>query len=216
MKKQFEIRLSDQVVLAAYPLGMSVTPNEGFIILTLDASLVQSTDDGFSYDGSIDQVKQALQSAIITRANAMTAPILAKYPQAETLGWGQRAAEARQILSVLNDATSTTRAKERAIARADIIGAHAQRRGLSIAETEAHCQSIISNATAFARISEAVEAMRDDANAGIDAAADWPALHATVQALLTQAISMAKQYGLMPDGNADAQETNEIATHRRG
>lgn len=136
----------------------------------------------------LDAIKADAKRAVIARANAFTAPILAAYPEAERAGWDKREAEARAIIAASDKAA--------AIAGTVIIKALAAAAGEDAAATVARAERIVAKAQEFAAISAAVEVMRDQSLATIDAVDDAAEMQAALDALDAQATALAKQYGL--------------------
>lgn len=132
--------------------------------------------------------KESAKAAIVNRADAFTAPILSKYPEAERAGWDKREAEARAIIAAGDKAA--------AIAATSVIKALATAAGETTAATVARAEAIAAKADEFAAISAAVEIMRDTALTAIDAVTDADEMPATLEALAAQATALAAQYGL--------------------
>lgn len=150
------------------------------------------TDDGWRVETDADRLaeaKAAARRAIIARANAFTAPILSAYPEAERAGWDKRETEARTILAASN--------RTDAIAASSIIRALANAAGENTTATVARCEVIVAKAEQFAAISAAVEVMRDQALAAIEAVEDAADMPAVLAALDDQGLALAKQYGLV-------------------
>ncbi|WP_306050077.1 hypothetical protein [Oceaniradius stylonematis] len=162
-----------------------------------------SIDDALIRDGETWRVKtadDALAAAkadavrrAIARADALTAPVLAAYPEAERAGWDKREAEARAIVAA-SDAGGDVAA---AIAGTLIVKAMADAGDWTETETIAKAHAIIDKAEGFAAISAAVEGMRERAVAAIEASADEAALAATLQTLDADALALAGQFGLV-------------------
>lgn len=138
--------------------------------------------------GSLDEIKQAATRTIIASANAFTAPLLAKYPQAEKEGWPARLAEANLILAADD--------KSAAIAQTTIIKALASAHNETEEETLDRANSIVTKATEFATISAMVEIMRDQALTAINAVDNREDMKPVLDGLAEQALALAKQYGL--------------------
>jgi hypothetical protein len=148
-------------------------------------------DNGWQVQSSEDELANAkikIRANIVARANAFTAPILAKYPQAEIAGWDKREAEARSIVAAADKAA--------AISDTKIIKALALAAGENTNATLLRAEAIVAKADEFSAISAAVEVMRDEAITTIDAVTDIADIPATLDALKAQAQALAEQYGL--------------------
>lgn len=128
--------------------------------------------------------KAAALKLFIGFADGLTAPILRKYPVAETTGWGTKQAEAAHILGG-GDVADTM-----------LIKALATEHGLDAAGTTALAQSVIDRATEFAAIAAAIESLRNQAQAAIEAVNDTDQIAPTLAALKDAATIKAAELGL--------------------
>lgn len=139
-------------------------------------------------EGALDRAKAQAIARVIARADAITAPIMSRYPEAERAGWPKREAEARAIVAAADTAA--------AIAETSVIKALAEAAAESTADTLARAQGIVAKADEFAAISAAVEAMRHAAIAAIGDVEDLEDLPAAVAAIETQAEALEGMLGL--------------------
>ncbi|WP_417423633.1 hypothetical protein [Hoeflea sp.] len=139
-------------------------------------------------EAALTEAKVRARSLIIARADAITAPIMSRYPEAERAGWDKREAEARAIIAASN--------KAQAVAATTIIKALAAAAGEDTAATVARAETIAAKADEFAAISVAVEIMRDQALEAIDVVSAAEDMPATLEELNDQANMLAAQYGL--------------------
>lgn len=133
-------------------------------------------------------VQREARERIIAFADRATSPILSRYPEAERAGWHKREAEARSVIAAQDKAA--------AIAATSVIRALAEATGESTAATVARAEAIATKADEFAAISAAVEIMRDQALAAIEAVTDPADMPAVLDALKAQATALAAEFGL--------------------
>ena len=138
--------------------------------------------------GALGRAKAQAIARVIVRADAITAPIMSRYPEAERAGWPKREAEARAIVAAADTAA--------AIAETSVIKALAEAAAESTADTLARAQSIVAKADQFASISAAVEAHRHVAIAAIGDVEELEDLPAAVAAIEAQAAALEGSLGL--------------------
>ena len=163
----------------------------GWMIIDDVAVDPASLEAGFDEQQLASQ-KQITLTNIVDLANQFTAPILAKYPQAETAGWSQKQAECQAIVT----AADADQDIAPVLANTIIMKTIAAQAGLDNAAVEATARAVIAKAGEFAQIAAIVEVMREQAIAAVDAASDMEELDATKTQLMTSASALAAQFGL--------------------
>ena len=137
--------------------------------------------------------KTATMLAIVASANQFTAPILEKYPTAETSGWSLKEAESEAIIAAADASSSIPDA----LAETTIMKTLASGNGWNDAEVVAAARAVVAKAKQFAGISAMVEIMREQSVTAVEAANDLAELEVTKTQLMEAATALAVQYGLV-------------------
>lgn len=137
--------------------------------------------------------KVATMLAIVAAANQFTAPILAKYPTAETSGWTLKQAESEAIIAAADAGSSIPDA----LAETMIMKTLASGNNWDDAEAEAAARAVVAKVEQFAGISAMVEIMRTQSVTAVEAANNLEELEATKTQLMQTATALAVQYGLV-------------------
>ena len=130
--------------------------------------------------------------AIVATANQFTAPILEKYPTAETSGWSLKQAESEAIIAAADASSSIPDA----LAQTMIMKALTSGNGWNDAEVVAAARAVVAKAKQFAGISAMVEIMREQSVTAVEAANNLAELEATKTQLMEAVTALAVKYGL--------------------
>lgn len=152
-----------------------------------DDVLIRDADTGDwrieTVDDRLASAKAEAKAVIVVFANTITDRIMDAYPKAETAGWASKQAEAAAIV-----AGGT-------VADTVVIKALATEQGLDATGVNALASAILVKANEFAAIAAAVENIRSQADAAIDAVSAIEDIPATLQMLKTQAEAKAAALG---------------------
>ena len=159
-----------------------------------DADLI-SENDVWRVKTDADELvsaKAATMLAIVAAANQFTAPILAKYPTAETSGWSLKQAESEAIIAAADAGSSIPDA----VAETMIMKTLASGNNWDDAEVETAARAVVAKVEQFASISAMVEIMRTQSVTAVEAANNLEELEATKTQLMQTATALAVKYGL--------------------
>ncbi len=131
------------------------------------------------------EAKATALNTVILFADSITAPLLAKYPQAETAAWPAKQAEARALLAGGKLADTV------------VLKALADESNLDAAGVQILAKTILIKAAQFAAISVAIEVLRNAAETTIAAVTKIEDLPAVMAELKQTAEAKAKTLGLM-------------------
>ncbi|PHR92520.1 MAG: hypothetical protein COA78_33385 [Blastopirellula sp.] len=138
------------------------------------------------------EAKVATLQAIVAVADQFTAPVLAKYPLAETNGWALKQKESEAIIAALAAGNSIADT----LAKTMILKVLAAASDWNDAAVEAAAIAIMAKAAEFGAIAAMVEIMREGAIVAVAATNDLAELEVVKGQLMQSASALAVQYGL--------------------
>lgn len=140
----------------------------------------------------LEAAKAEALASVLSFANNMTRPVLAKYSDAEIQGFTERAADSSIILEAYDKGEPIQAALQRCV----ILNTRAVEKGWTDEEVIEKAQAILTRRAEFGAISAMVETMREEAEAAINTVASLEQLQTVLEVLREQALLKARAVGL--------------------